>query len=73
MPIFEYRCDDCGHQFEELISRSDSSVNCEKCESSEITKLFSSFATRVAAGSVNCSTGACAPAVGSCPADSGFG
>jgi len=72
MPIFEYRCDACSHEFEKLVSRSDSSVVCEKCESEKVTKLFSTFASKVGSGSVSCSTGGCAPRT-SCPADSGFG
>jgi len=46
MPIYEYRCRDCGEQFEKLVlsSRADQ-VECENCGSSETEKLISSFAT----------------------------
>jgi putative FmdB family regulatory protein len=50
MPIFEYKCRDCGAQFEKIItSSSSSSVLCGKCESPHVDKLLSVFA--VAKGS----------------------
>ncbi|HKS96649.1 MAG TPA: zinc ribbon domain-containing protein [Terriglobia bacterium] len=51
MPIFEYRCRDCGTTFERIVSsnRTDS-VKCRKCESSHVDKLLSTFA--VAGGSL---------------------
>ncbi len=46
MPIYEYRCRNCGEQFEKLVmaSRADQ-VECENCGSPETEKLISSFAT----------------------------
>jgi putative FmdB family regulatory protein len=49
MPIFEYKCQDCGTQFEKIIISSASSVLCGKCESPNVDKLLSVFA--VAKGS----------------------
>ena len=35
MPIFEYKCKDCGHHFEEFQSMSaDPLTNCPKCDGS---------------------------------------
>ena len=32
MPIYEYRCKKCGHQFDMMLKMSDSSIQkCEKC------------------------------------------
>jgi len=49
MPIFEYKCQDCGAQFEKIITSSSSGVLCLKCESPHVDKLLSVFA--VAKGS----------------------
>ncbi len=43
MPIFEYKCRDCGAQFEKITSSS-SEVLCKKCESPRVEKLLSVFA-----------------------------
>jgi len=44
MPLYEYKCEDCGHEFEELVSfaRADD-VACEKCGSRHTQRLVSSF------------------------------
>ncbi|GBE58277.1 zinc ribbon domain protein [bacterium BMS3Abin01] len=40
MPIYEYRCLKCGHQFEKLQNISDDAVKrCEKC-GEQVTRLF---------------------------------
>lgn len=40
MPIYEYRCLKCGHQFEKLQNISDRAVSrCEKC-GERVTRLF---------------------------------
>jgi len=45
MPIYEYRCEDCGTQFEELtLSRNDAKVSCQKCSGQRVTRLLSTFA-----------------------------
>jgi putative FmdB family regulatory protein len=51
MPIFKYRCEQCGHQFEKLVRNSESQVKCDKCESENLTKLFTGFAAKVGSGS----------------------
>ncbi len=45
MPIFEYKCGQCGHVMEVLHrSRNAEKVTCAKCGGSNLHKLFSSFA-----------------------------
>jgi len=44
MPIFEYKCQDCGAQFERIITSSSAGVVCGKCESPNVDKLISVFA-----------------------------
>ena len=43
MPLFEYRCATCGHQFEKLVSSSerDKLPPCPKCEAKDTKKLVS--------------------------------
>jgi putative FmdB family regulatory protein len=48
MPVFEYECKECGKKFAVLVrNESEKPDKCpdEKCGSSEITKLISSFST----------------------------
>ncbi len=44
MPIFEYKCDDCGHQFEKLVRRPENSVSCPSCGRDHLTQQLSTFA-----------------------------
>ncbi|WP_223903806.1 FmdB family zinc ribbon protein [Rhodoferax lithotrophicus] len=44
MPIYEYSCGDCGHEFEALV-RSDTTPQCPICHSGKLEKLLSVFAT----------------------------
>ncbi len=43
MPIFEYRCEACGHCFELLVFGSEKPA-CPKCGSPKLEKQFSGFA-----------------------------
>jgi putative FmdB family regulatory protein len=47
MPLYEYHCKDCGEIFEKLrrMSEADEGVDCPHCESEEVERLLSSFAT----------------------------
>ncbi len=44
MPIYEYACQSCGNEFE-LLVRSDTSLECPSCHSSQLDKQLSVFAT----------------------------
>lgn len=44
MPIYEYACHQCGHEFEALV-RQDTVPECPSCHSTELDKLLSVFAT----------------------------
>lgn len=48
MPIYEYRCQRCGAQFEALVMNrgAASEVACKSCQSQEVEKLFSAFAVK---------------------------
>lgn len=62
MPIYEYRCEECGKTFEKIVFGSAApEVECPGCHSKRVNKLFSSFSTKgIAKGAENfsgCSTG----------------
>lgn len=40
MPIFEYDCDACGHEFELLLRGSDTAA-CPACEGTDVTRRLS--------------------------------
>lgn len=42
MPIYEYRCPDCGHEFEQLQSFKDPAITaCPGCGENDVRKLIS--------------------------------
>lgn len=45
MPIYEYKCWNCGHVFQELqpVTASKEGYPCPKCKSTETTRIPSSF------------------------------
>lgn len=46
MPIFEYRCSECGEKFETLVySSSEESIECPACGSIQTEKQLSLFAS----------------------------
>ncbi|MCK5783696.1 MAG: zinc ribbon domain-containing protein [Desulfobacterales bacterium] len=72
MPIFEYHCDKCGHEFECLIVGSHQ-PECDSCSSKKVTRRMSACSykskgsggetTGSSAGSSSCSgctAGSCA-------------
>ncbi len=46
MPIYEYRCETCGNEYEELTRRGtrDDEVECPECGAHESHRVLSSFA-----------------------------
>ena len=68
MPLFEFVCADCGQTFEELVFNTNkiNEVTCPICESKNISKKISTFASKLSGGgsfsfsstsSASCSTG----------------
>jgi putative FmdB family regulatory protein len=69
MPIYELRCESCGHEFEELVFRRSEveKLACPKCGGPKVGLLLSAFATGASSkGSSGASTG------GSCGSSGGF-
>lgn len=73
MPLFEYRCSQCGALFEHLARSSlDRPGACPKCGARKVEKQLSTFSARQApaAGLPSCATGSCSPSAcssGACP------
>lgn len=72
MPIFEYKCSDCGSQYDVLHKGAENPdiVQCPSCESRSYVKKFSTFAAATG-GSVSsapsCEGGSCGvPSYNSC-------
>jgi putative FmdB family regulatory protein len=47
MPIYEYRCQACGEQFDKLVrcSADETNLTCPNCGSKQAEKLLSVFGT----------------------------
>ena len=51
MPIYEYRCDSCGHEMEKLQRMSDDPLtDCPACDKPELKKLISAAGFRLKGG-----------------------
>ena len=46
MPIYEYKCRQCGHEFEELVFSPDETPPCPECGSGQVEKLMSACAVQ---------------------------
>jgi len=68
MPIFEYSCKKCNHQFERLVFPSDEQVpECTKCRGNDVEKLMSATSFRphgIPTGSGGFDAPACKPSRG---------
>ena len=45
MPIYEYKCKDCGHCFEQLVLSGSGAVKCPKCGKQKVERMMSVFAS----------------------------
>lgn len=66
MPIYEYICKDCGHEFEELVFDRNAVPACPSCGSAHTEKLMSACSAKVDGGGPNLealrdSGGGCSP------------
>jgi len=44
MPLYEYQCRTCGHEFERLVRPGDDAPSCTSCGSADLEKLLSHMA-----------------------------
>ena len=50
MPIYEYRCNACGREFERYVPGAQAAVACPECESPRVTRRLSVVGMRSAGG-----------------------
>jgi len=52
MPIYEYKCQDCGSRFEKLIRRESDvpELECPSCGQKHLSQEHSTFAARTSSG-----------------------
>lgn len=50
MPIYEYRCVDCGGSFEALVSASRPEAECPSCHGANLSRELSVFASARSVG-----------------------
>jgi putative FmdB family regulatory protein len=62
MPLYEYRCNDCGTEFEMMMrfSEADRRPECPACESRKTQKKLSAVAS-FGSGSPDTGGGSCSP------------
>lgn len=60
MPLYEYVCEECGQEFEQLVrlGNADSAIACPTCSSIKVRKKLSTFATKARGEAISFSTGA---------------
>lgn len=58
MPIYEYVCDKCGEEFEELVRSERQKISCPSCKGKRVTKQFSLFGMK-SSGNFSPSQGGC--------------
>ncbi len=70
MPIYEFECEKCSHEFEELVMDSDEHPACPKCGSAEVATVLSKFAFKSGdtfrSSSSKSSCGGCSPGPSGC-------
>ena len=57
MPIYDYRCEDCGTDFE-LLVRSDTTLECPRCHGARLERRLSLPAPAAAGGRQQGASGA---------------
>ena len=63
MPIYEYRCDDCGKQFEKLVRASAPKVACPGCGGEKLEQQYSTFSAQMGSGG-SAAAAPCGPMAG---------
>ena len=53
MPIYEYTCKKCGHEFEELVFSQKDMPACPQCGSRNTEKLMSACSSKIDTGGPN--------------------
>ncbi|MDR1677885.1 MAG: zinc ribbon domain-containing protein [Deltaproteobacteria bacterium] len=70
MPIYEFKCLDCGTDFEELVLSRSAAVICPECGKPNCEKHLSSFRCGPSGGSMDLASSSSSSSCGSCNASS---
>lgn len=70
MPLFEYRCRECGQASEVLVRGAEQPV-CPQCGSKRLEKQLSAFAALSGGSAPEPACGACCSAASGCPYQGG--
>lgn len=74
MPIFEYRCEKCGHKFEEIVHGDrNKNIPCPQCGNPSTEKCISLIGGIAMGKSGNPSCGSSCPGAARCDAAAGGG
>ncbi|MBE0429768.1 MAG: zinc ribbon domain-containing protein [Thermoleophilia bacterium] len=70
MPIYDLKCDDCGHGFEKFVTGfiRDEEKECPRCNSRNVSQRFSGGSFGIGGSNPGSGSGGC-----SAPPRSGFG
>lgn len=66
MPIYEYRCEECGHTFDKFVRSISGAVEveCPQCHSTKCKKSISLFGTTNSTRSSSGASSSCSPSGG---------
>ncbi|MBU2513613.1 zinc ribbon domain-containing protein [bacterium] len=70
MPLYEFKCSDCGENSEILVTGSSKTIECRSCGSHNLKKLLS-VPSSLSGVSKSSMPAACAPCCGSSPEHAG--
>jgi putative FmdB family regulatory protein len=59
MPIYEFHCPKCGHDFETLVLKAGEKVDCPECGGKKVERLMSGFAHKSEGGPMVSSNSGC--------------
>jgi len=66
MPIYEYKCENCGTMNEFIVFRDDEQLECKTCHSANLRKLMSVHNTPWSSGSLSDNAGGCCGSPNTC-------
>lgn len=66
MPLFEYRCAECGAEFEKLVRKpgGNAEITCPVCGSRTVEEMLSTFASRTGNAGLGSRSAGCKPTGG---------
>lgn len=60
MPLLDFRCEDCGHKFDELVfSHNKDKVRCPQCGGAELSRVYEGRCLFGSVGSSGRGSGGC--------------